>query len=275
MRYSEGALPTDFTYTGQRDVPGTGLIFMHARYYHAGLGRFASADTIVPGTAVGADGGLGTIGYSDQMRLAPLTVGFHEIEFLGILNVENQELLEFGPPALWDRQRRQERNAPTGPANPQALNRYAYCLGNPLKYVDPTGHDGWIIVHRESWGPLTQAEADAANKSFSQLWKGMNTILWAEIGLLIPGGITFASQVKKAVKLVAVKLALIPLESQVKSDLREGDHGFTTISYNPDLHLYVQIEYLIDENGTVLFYQQLQSWDPCVKLKGVAFWSTI
>ena len=26
------------------------------------------------------------------------------------------------------------------PANPQSLNRYAYCLNNPLKYKDPTGH---------------------------------------------------------------------------------------------------------------------------------------
>ena len=26
------------------------------------------------------------------------------------------------------------------PANPQTLNRYSYCLNNPLKYVDPTGH---------------------------------------------------------------------------------------------------------------------------------------
>lgn len=24
--------------------------------------------------------------------------------------------------------------------NPQALNRYSYCLNNPLKFVDPTGH---------------------------------------------------------------------------------------------------------------------------------------
>jgi hypothetical protein len=26
------------------------------------------------------------------------------------------------------------------PGNPQALNRYSYCLGNPLRYVDPTGY---------------------------------------------------------------------------------------------------------------------------------------
>jgi hypothetical protein len=27
------------------------------------------------------------------------------------------------------------------PGNPQSLNRYAYCLNNPLRYTDPTGHD--------------------------------------------------------------------------------------------------------------------------------------
>jgi hypothetical protein len=26
------------------------------------------------------------------------------------------------------------------PSDPQSLNRYSYCLNNPLKYVDPTGH---------------------------------------------------------------------------------------------------------------------------------------
>jgi len=47
-RWQEGALPTDFGFGGQRHDGSTGLVFMHARYYHAGLGRFVSADTIVP-----------------------------------------------------------------------------------------------------------------------------------------------------------------------------------------------------------------------------------
>jgi RHS repeat-associated protein len=47
VRWSEGTLPTDFGFTGQRH-DGTGLIFMHARYYHPLVGRFISADTIVP-----------------------------------------------------------------------------------------------------------------------------------------------------------------------------------------------------------------------------------
>jgi hypothetical protein len=30
------------------------------------------------------------------------------------------------------------------PANPQALNRYSYGYNNPVKYVDPTGHQGAV-----------------------------------------------------------------------------------------------------------------------------------
>jgi RHS repeat-associated protein len=67
-------------FTGQyheSSLPGgEGLSYYNARWYDAKLGRFLSADGIVP-----------------------------------------------------------------GPANPQAFNRYTYVFNNPLKFVDPTGHD--------------------------------------------------------------------------------------------------------------------------------------
>jgi RHS repeat-associated protein len=69
-----GTLPTQRTFTGQYS-DATGLMYFNARYYSGALGRFVSADTLVPGAG-----------------------------------------------------------------NPQALNRYAYSLSNPLKYIDPTGH---------------------------------------------------------------------------------------------------------------------------------------
>jgi RHS repeat-associated protein len=75
VRWSDGTLPTGYTFTGQRDEAGLGLMDYRARFYDPYLGRFISADTIVP-----------------------------------------------------------------SPGNPQSLNRYSYCLGNPLVYVDPSGH---------------------------------------------------------------------------------------------------------------------------------------
>ena len=44
-----GNLPTDHTFTGQIEDDSTGLYFYNARYYSGSLGRFISADTIVPG----------------------------------------------------------------------------------------------------------------------------------------------------------------------------------------------------------------------------------
>jgi len=149
VRYSEGTFPTDVGFTGHRGHPALGLVYMRARYYHVALGRFVSADTVVPGAAEGSGGGLATVGYDERTRLTPLTVGFHETRFLDILNTENGELLQFGPPVLCDSRVRQEHTVPMGPANPQALNRYAYCLGNPVRYVDPTGHQVIYGVSRQ------------------------------------------------------------------------------------------------------------------------------
>ncbi len=75
-RNSTGTVDTDILFTGQR-LDGTGLYYYGARYYDPEIGRFISADPIVP-----------------------------------------------------------------DPFNPQSLNRYSYCLNNPLKYNDPSGHQG-------------------------------------------------------------------------------------------------------------------------------------
>jgi RHS repeat-associated protein len=47
-RWITGTLVTDFTFTGQRAERGFGLLDYNARYYDPGLGRFVSADTVVP-----------------------------------------------------------------------------------------------------------------------------------------------------------------------------------------------------------------------------------
>lgn len=90
-----GADVSDFGFTDQRNE-STGLMDFDARYYDPLIGRFVSADTLVPGYE-----------------------------------------------------------------NPQALNRYAYALGNPVNYVDPSGHSaecGYIKGGSCGWQPHAPAD---------------------------------------------------------------------------------------------------------------------
>ncbi len=66
------------------------------------------------------------------------------------------------------------------PSNPQSFNRYSYCLNNPLKYIDPNGHQ--------------QAEAAAFARGLMGLAGGLALVPgwgWIAAGgvLLITGGI--------------------------------------------------------------------------------------
>ncbi len=47
-RYTAGTTPTSYNFTGQRKDSGSGLLFYNARWYDPQIGRFLSADTIVP-----------------------------------------------------------------------------------------------------------------------------------------------------------------------------------------------------------------------------------
>jgi RHS repeat-associated protein len=47
-RWRSGMVPTEYRFTGQRDQAGVGLYHMGARWYDVALGRWISADTVVP-----------------------------------------------------------------------------------------------------------------------------------------------------------------------------------------------------------------------------------
>ena len=47
-RWSSGPFPTDRRFTGQREEVTLGVYDYGARFYSPGLGRFLSADTLVP-----------------------------------------------------------------------------------------------------------------------------------------------------------------------------------------------------------------------------------
>ena len=107
-------LPTDYGFTGQRLEVGLGLMHYGARFYNPRLGRFVSADSIVP-----------------------------------------------------------------TPGDPQALNRYAYVLNNPVIYIDLSGHcipgvDCPGDLPEPDWRPSTDPRSMSQEEYIEYLlWTGV------------------------------------------------------------------------------------------------------
>ena len=121
VRTTDGTLPTDYTFTGQKVDASAGLMYYGARYYDAAMGRFIQPDSVVP-----------------------------------------------------------------QPGNPQSLNRYSYAINNPMKYVDPSGHDLIIVPGQSNEGDYDNPDSwekwiteylgsEEKYKEWLEAWKGADT----------------------------------------------------------------------------------------------------
>ena len=145
QRWSSGTTPTTYRYTGQRSESSLGLYFYGARWYDPYLSRWTSPDPIIPG--VGESGNANAVGCLGAANYSPLTVDYHENQFLEQLNKDNKTRLQDSNYRL-----------PPVPTNTIAFDRYTYSLNNPVRYTDPNGHNpilaalaligppGWVVL---------------------------------------------------------------------------------------------------------------------------------
>ena len=73
-----------------------------------------------------------------------------------------------------------------GAGNPQALNRYAYTLGNPLRYTDPSGHYSEEEIMQafgvETWDEVLVFFAEGAGGRLENRWGWLEVLRQAQDG---------------------------------------------------------------------------------------------
>ena len=65
--------------------------------------------------------------------------------------------------------------------NPQELNRYSYCLNNPLKYEDPDGHVPFLVV-TATFGALAGAAISGGIEAYRQIKSTGQISDWKSVG---------------------------------------------------------------------------------------------
>jgi hypothetical protein len=212
------------------------------------------------------------LGVDSGSRLTTLTIDFHE--FIGQVTKENQAVLQYGPFFQWSEKVRKDNPVPSGPLNPQALNRYSYCLNNPLRYIDPTGHDSLIFQitfkNDKAWdffvskvqGSITLLEFEGAVGAFAAGVGGVGIGLlsqqWGAMSAMVPAGAMLGGY--DALMLRSALNEMEPYAAMAfNPDNTNGSHEFViTVEITRDPELGGKTDVYISIPG-----REKQLWVPC------------
>ena len=65
---------------------------------------------------------------------------------------------------------------PDDPANPQAFNRYSYCINNPLKHVDPSGYIVTFSIYADMNNPYYYMSLLQQARALTDAWNALGGV---------------------------------------------------------------------------------------------------